>query len=427
MSAGFVYVLINPAFPDSVKIGKTTRSPDDRAKELSAPTGVPTPFSVAYEVPFEDCNSAEASIHALLKERGFHRYQGREFFRVSVRDAIAIIREVESSSALAKSSDSASSSLPIVGWSNLLNEAATYEHGIGDTIQDEERAAALYRQAIKHGVVEAYFRLAGISGRQGKSAEAIRWLTLGAEKGAPECWSHLARIYTGETGIINVGSQLENARKAWRNFLKSVQFEDYPDNHLRIYSSIRRFVRLTRLAGSPEEDIKALGTFITRFEQFILLNRSEEEGRRLRERHNALIQKLLHRSIDAFNLREPQVKTRAKLLSISTFHAWWFSRLCEGSILSGVEWGNPIPSQDLVSEYISHAENRGDGKIRGTSSVSIRVGMFLQQVCPPGFPRKRFKQGNLKRQWHYEFPPLSECRNYFDKQFGGPFNYYVRF
>ena len=49
MAQGFVYILVNPAFPGYIKVGKTTKTPEERAKELSAATGVPTPFIVAYD------------------------------------------------------------------------------------------------------------------------------------------------------------------------------------------------------------------------------------------------------------------------------------------------------------------------------------------------------------------------------------------
>src|SRR3954466_7359261 len=54
---GFVYILINPSLPGLVKIGKTTRSSESRAMELSAPTGLPTPFIVAFDEEFDDCDA----------------------------------------------------------------------------------------------------------------------------------------------------------------------------------------------------------------------------------------------------------------------------------------------------------------------------------------------------------------------------------
>jgi len=39
----YVYVLVNKSMPDMVKIGMTIREVEERAKEISGATGVPTP------------------------------------------------------------------------------------------------------------------------------------------------------------------------------------------------------------------------------------------------------------------------------------------------------------------------------------------------------------------------------------------------
>ena len=56
---GHVYVLQNPAFPHLLKIGFTTRTPEERAEELSRHSGVPTPYRVVFSEFFEDCYAAE--------------------------------------------------------------------------------------------------------------------------------------------------------------------------------------------------------------------------------------------------------------------------------------------------------------------------------------------------------------------------------
>jgi hypothetical protein len=44
---GYVYILINPAFAGFVKIGKTTKDSEVRAREVSAGSGVPAPYAIA--------------------------------------------------------------------------------------------------------------------------------------------------------------------------------------------------------------------------------------------------------------------------------------------------------------------------------------------------------------------------------------------
>jgi len=95
-NGGHVYALLNSAMPGLVKIGKTEREPDERAKELSVGTGIPTPFLVAYEEWFKDCSAAEDYVHALLDEKGFRLAQNREFFCAPVKAAIqAIVKAKE--------------------------------------------------------------------------------------------------------------------------------------------------------------------------------------------------------------------------------------------------------------------------------------------------------------------------------------------
>ena len=79
-------------------MGKTTRLPSERAKELSSATGVPTPFVVAFEERFGDCDSAEDAIHSELEARGFRQSQNREFFRAKPNEVIRAIMDISSRS-----------------------------------------------------------------------------------------------------------------------------------------------------------------------------------------------------------------------------------------------------------------------------------------------------------------------------------------
>lgn len=98
MSKGYVYILRNPSMPGIVKIGKTTRSVEQRCNELWQ-TGVPTPFEIVHSVTSPDCHGLEAWIHSILPDL---RVSGsREFFRMSEEQAIqqvdsALYEQVES-------------------------------------------------------------------------------------------------------------------------------------------------------------------------------------------------------------------------------------------------------------------------------------------------------------------------------------------
>lgn len=93
MSKGWVYVLINPTMQKNLlKIGKTTKSPEERAKELSSSSGMPMEYYVAYDVYVSDCNIAEMLIHKKLESYRLKR--NREFFHIPLRQAIPIIEEI---------------------------------------------------------------------------------------------------------------------------------------------------------------------------------------------------------------------------------------------------------------------------------------------------------------------------------------------
>ena len=98
---GYIYVLFNPLMTGLVKVGKTTRDPEERAAELSSSTGVPAPFIVAYQREVNDCTRAEDFVHSYLTNLGCRVNNNREFFRASLTTAIDAVLEyckVENSS-----------------------------------------------------------------------------------------------------------------------------------------------------------------------------------------------------------------------------------------------------------------------------------------------------------------------------------------
>jgi hypothetical protein len=92
MAAGVIYILVTPTNRKLLKIGKTTRTAEERAVEISDGTGVPAPFWVIYEEEVQDCDKAERVIHSHLAS---YRYQrNREFFELPLRDAIFIVMNI---------------------------------------------------------------------------------------------------------------------------------------------------------------------------------------------------------------------------------------------------------------------------------------------------------------------------------------------
>lgn len=96
MQHGYLYVLSNDSMPGVVKIGRTVRLPDVRAKELRT-TGVPTSFKLEHFVRVRDCISAESMVHTVLQEQGYRTAPDREFFDISVTVAVDTINLVAGS------------------------------------------------------------------------------------------------------------------------------------------------------------------------------------------------------------------------------------------------------------------------------------------------------------------------------------------
>jgi len=92
---GWLYILTNPAMPGLVKVGMTTRTPEERAAELHD-TGSLAPFTVASAWPVDDVQAAERDAHACLAR--YRVSDQREWFRVSLPQAIAALRPSHRSS-----------------------------------------------------------------------------------------------------------------------------------------------------------------------------------------------------------------------------------------------------------------------------------------------------------------------------------------
>jgi hypothetical protein len=87
---GFVYVLSNSAMPGIVKVGRTAKLAEDRAKELHD-TGVPVPFDVEFRAATSHPKAVEQEAHTILAS--CRVTAKREFFRTSPSSAIDAVKE----------------------------------------------------------------------------------------------------------------------------------------------------------------------------------------------------------------------------------------------------------------------------------------------------------------------------------------------
>ena len=87
-----VYVLINEAMPNFIKVGTTKRPIEERMKGLYS-TGVPVPFECHYAAIVEQSKNVERRIHRAFSK--FRINKNREFFELDPEAAADIIRLVE--------------------------------------------------------------------------------------------------------------------------------------------------------------------------------------------------------------------------------------------------------------------------------------------------------------------------------------------
>jgi len=226
--SGYIYILINPTLNGLVKIGKTSKTPEERAKELSSATGVPTSFMVAYDEYFEDIDLAENQVHEVLKDMGHHVFPNKEFFDIPLKEAISVVKNTRENfkSNLNKNSelldsweDNCDNDENKSPYFDFLKEAKNYLFGLGDYIRDTEKAVEFFDKAAKLGSGEAYYQLGyianfGIDVKINKRL-ALKFLEKGVENNYLKCYLLMAEIYSDLL-------QLDNSEKCINNYFKKL-------------------------------------------------------------------------------------------------------------------------------------------------------------------------------------------------------------
>lgn len=217
---GYVYVMINPSYGDGiVKIGKTTKSPEERAKELSSATGVATPFIVVYKRHFKDCHIAESLIHSYLTEKGYRVNNSREFFSIPIDEAINVILSFPDDDNVSNVEQDQEE----INEEDLKHEyfkiGRDYELGENNKFINYEKAIEYYKKAVKLGHVRACLRIGDIYNYNLKNEKtAIDFYILAAERGEHLGYARLGVIYLSSEKYKNE----KNQYLAWKNFIEGI-------------------------------------------------------------------------------------------------------------------------------------------------------------------------------------------------------------
>ena len=81
----WVYILSNPTQPGLLKIGYTKKLPEERAKQISAATGVALPYKVEWAYQCFNGEMVEREVHHKLKAQRVNN--SKEFFQISLEEA----------------------------------------------------------------------------------------------------------------------------------------------------------------------------------------------------------------------------------------------------------------------------------------------------------------------------------------------------
>jgi hypothetical protein len=229
MPSGYLYILTNPTIPGLAKVGKTTREPAERVAELSAATGVASPFVLLYQHPAADCDAAEAWVHEALSARGWRHASNREFFSAPPHEIVALIAQAAQQERPTERADAAGArpeANDAVSYVSNSDEASEGEHlaslalqimwGGEDTLADRPRGAKLLRQAADLGFIPACqavgrWLLRGELGLKKDWPSAYRYLVRGVEADDIVCHALLAELFM-ENG------QRAAAHTQWQNY-----------------------------------------------------------------------------------------------------------------------------------------------------------------------------------------------------------------
>ena len=191
-SQGIIYVLVNPSLSGLLKVGFTTRTIEERVKELSSSTSIPTPFIAIYWRSVGDVENLEKIVHARLKSYGFSH--GKEYFKAAPPIVIDLIISLSAK-------ERHENSEHIDEDERSLEELALdYFNGKNGLLRNKNKAIELLDSAIALGSTSALWKSACLSLNSIKSTKKERSsaydkLFISAEANQTTAYFCIALIY----------------------------------------------------------------------------------------------------------------------------------------------------------------------------------------------------------------------------------------
>ncbi|CAI06308.1 hypothetical protein ebA355 [Aromatoleum aromaticum EbN1] len=239
MAKGFLYVLTNPTMPGLTKVGKTTREPDIRVAELSSPTGVPQPFSLAFQQPVADCHSAEAWVHSELERGGYRHAQNREFFNAPLHVVVQIVAQAAKLIPITAGDGEDARQISTQSSEQLAEDlydlGFAYMNGTDTTLPDTGKAVKCFEQAAALGHAAACSAAGSMYrwGSGGVKQDLEMALSIYLRSVDLGTWSDLAVI----AGIFAERKQTDTAKKYWNQFFEAARdnYGEVRDLNIRLY------------------------------------------------------------------------------------------------------------------------------------------------------------------------------------------------
>ena len=245
MAVGYVYALINPSMPGLVKVGRTERDPENRVGELSAATGVATPFILAFKEYFSDCETAETHVHTMLEIGGARLSANREFFQASLNDVVSVMlaapgriaqidgnadsQDLELITPDEEGSELAELSLREVSKpsiaEDLYDQGDYHYYGVGDYLEDYTEAISLYTKSAKLGFSDALLKLGSMywagEGVIEDKARALQYFKEAVKRGNPFGFLYMGQIFLEDNSEPNADKSYEFFFREFRKNLSA--------------------------------------------------------------------------------------------------------------------------------------------------------------------------------------------------------------